>query len=131
VQKVIAGIDAAQEAGLAPIKLNCVISQTTLAEEVEALQNFAEKKKLELRLIPRMDLPKGKFGIVHRNGGGDCRCCNRLRLTCDGWILPCLFHDSRYSVRELGASEALRRAVAEKPKSGSRCTTRAMHTIGG
>jgi cyclic pyranopterin phosphate synthase len=131
VKKVLAGIAAAQAAGLAPIKLNCVISPTTLAEDVEALRNFAARENLELRLIPRMDLPQGVFGMVHRGGGGDCCSCNRLRLTCDGWILPCLFHDVGYSVRELGASEALRLAVAEKPKSGSHCTTRAMHAIGG
>ncbi|MGD0655076.1 MAG: radical SAM protein [Thermoguttaceae bacterium] len=131
VQKVLAGIAAAQEAGLTPVKLNCVITPKTLAEDVEALRKFAARENLELRLIPRMNLTQGLFGIVHRGGGGDCRLCNRLRLTCDGWILPCLFGEGGYSVRKLGASEALRRAVAEKPRSGSRCTTRAMQTIGG
>jgi GTP 3',8-cyclase len=133
VRKVLAGIEAARKAGLSPIKLNCVISQTTPAEDVDDLRKFADREMLELRLIPQMNLRHGVFGIVHHGGGGggDCDSCNRLRLTCDGWILPCLFNDSGYSVRELGASEAIRCAAAEKPKSGSLRTTRTMQSIGG
>ena len=118
VQQVLAGIAAAEEAGLTPIKLNCVISPVTLAEDVEALRKFAARENLELRLIPRMNLSEGVFGIVHHGGGGDCGSCNRLRLTCDGWIRPCLFHDGGYSVRELGATGTLRRASGRKAEVG-------------
>jgi cyclic pyranopterin phosphate synthase len=57
--------------------------------------------------------------------------CNRVRLSADGWIRPCLFSNLRFSVRNLGAAAALTRAVAAKPSAGSACTDRFMHAIGG
>jgi cyclic pyranopterin phosphate synthase len=68
---------------------------------------------------------------VEGGSGGDCRICNRLRLTSEGLVRPCLFSDLGFSVRELGAQQALRRAIATKPESGQRCLNGSFSRIGG
>ena len=78
----------------------------------------------------RMDLQAGVFTRVIGGNGGDCPRCNRLRLTSDGRLRPCLFNDLEYDVRALGAEAALRLAVARKPAAGG-CSGATMQAIGG
>jgi len=49
-----------------------------------------------------MDLDTGCFTLVEGGDGGNCKNCNRLRLTANGMIKPCLFTNLQYSIRELG-----------------------------
>lgn len=128
---VLAGIDAALAAGLVPLKLNCVIERSPDEPDAVGVARFAAERRLAARFIPRMDLEQGVFSPVLGGNGGDCSRCNRLRLSCDGALLPCLFSQPAIRVRELGAEEALRRAVAAKPAAGGRCSRTRMHTIGG
>ena len=46
-----------------------------------------------------MDLGKGEFSVVDGGTGGDCGVCNRLRLTSDGKIKPCLISALGYDDR--------------------------------
>jgi len=131
VRDVRAGIEAAAAAGLAPIKLNCVVSASSDEPDARDVARFGASKHLEVRFIRMMDLAEGTFSVVEGGTGGNCGLCNRLRLTSDGSVRPCLFSDLRFGVRELGAREALRRAVAEKPPTGTSCTEGLMHGIGG
>jgi len=50
---------------------------------------------------------------------GDCNLCNRLRLTANGIIKPCLFDNIGFSIREHGVSNALRKAIHVKPEKGT------------
>ncbi len=130
VRQVIAGITAARGAGLSPVKLNCVVKQSPEEPDAHDVAAFAQKEGLEVRFIRRMDLSKGLFSIVIGGSGGDCARCNRLRLSCNGLVRPCLFNDLGFSVRELGPEEAIRRAIEEKPACGA--TSNALfHAIGG
>lgn len=130
VQDVFEGIAAARAAGLTPIKLNCVIHKSSDEPDARAVKAFAQAEGLEVRFIPRMNLSSGTFSVVIGGTGGDCPHCNRLRLTCDGLIRPCLFSNLGFRVRDLGAREALQRAVRAKPACGE--TSDALfHTIGG
>jgi cyclic pyranopterin phosphate synthase len=131
VRKVLSGIDAARRAGLNPVKLNCVVGAEGADSAARDVAEFAAREGLAVRFIRQMDLPKGCFAIVQGGSGGDCARCNRLRLTSDGQVRPCLFADLSFSVRRLGAAAALTQAVAEKPLSGSACCDRPMHLIGG
>jgi len=70
------------------------------------------------------------FSIVIGGSGGDCARCNRLRLSCNGLVRPCLFNDLGFSVRELGPEEAIRRAIEEKPACGDKSSA-LFHAIGG
>lgn len=136
VEQVLAGIEAAQRAGLTPIKLNCVVgpkdkNATDLGSDADDVAAYARREGLEVRFIEQMDLAGGHFSVVHGGSGGDCRRCNRLRLTSDGQIRPCLFSDLGFSVRRLGAAEAIARAISQKPSAGSACSDRTISTIGG
>jgi cyclic pyranopterin phosphate synthase len=131
VRQVLAGIDAARKAGLKPIRLNCVVEADSREADAKGVAQFAAAAGLEVRFIRKMNLAGGAFAVVEGGLGGDCPRCNRLRLSSDGHIRPCLFSNMSFSVRELGAVEALTRAVELKPRAGSACTDLAMHAIGG
>jgi cyclic pyranopterin phosphate synthase len=130
VALALAGIAAAREAGLRPIKLNCVVRRSPDEADARDVAEFGRREGCEVRFVRQMNLENGVFAKVIGGEGGDCPRCNRLRLTCDGRLRPCLFSDLAYDVRALGAESALRLAVGAKPAMGSRCRAN-MHTIGG
>ncbi|MHC4122558.1 MAG: GTP 3',8-cyclase MoaA [Planctomycetota bacterium] len=131
IKSVFAGIEAVRMAGLNPIKLNCVVGQFTTESDAEAVKQFGEANGLEVRIIRQMVFETGCFSIVEGGTGGDCKRCNRLRLSSDGKIRPCLFSDIFFSVRQLGPAEALRQALDKKPEAGGPCSHNAMYGIGG
>jgi len=135
LSQVLKGIDAAQRAGFgkegSPIKLNCVLLPDTTEEELEKLRNYARDRKLELRLIRRIDLKNGSFGKVFKGDGGDCPRCNRIRLTSTGILKPCLLNNLGYDIRALGAEKALEAALQNKPLAGSTNTCDTFNYIGG
>ncbi len=128
---VLKGIEAAQKAGLSPIKLNCVVKKTSMEPNAEQVAKYAKQNELLVRFIPEMDLGKGKFGIVEGGDGGNCSICNRLRLTANGMIKPCLFNDLAYNIRKLGIEEAYNKALGNKPLSGHKNKTGSFYNIGG
>jgi GTP 3',8-cyclase len=129
--EVLTGIEAAQKAGLTPIKINCVIKESILEKNAQSVAAFCQEKGLEIRYIREMDLEKGSFWQVQGGDGGKCSSCNRLRLTSNGKIKPCLFSDLEYDVRKLGAQKALELATGNKPLSGSANKTTKFSNIGG
>jgi cyclic pyranopterin phosphate synthase len=131
INKVLRGIEAAKEAGLSPVKINCVIQKS--ADEPDALEvaEYSKKNGLQVRFIRQMDLEKGEFYIVDGGSGGDCSTCNRLRLTANGMIKPCLFNDMEYNVREHGAAAALKLALGNKPSCGTVNKHGEFYNIGG
>ncbi len=128
---VFEGIQAAKDAGLYPIKINCVIRTTKEEEEARAVARYCDDNNLEIRYITQMDLVKGHFSVVDGGTGGNCSLCNRLRLTANGRLKPCLFNDIEFDIRELGFEKALKNAVALKPACGSKNKTGAFYNIGG
>jgi len=131
INAVFRGIEAAQRAGLRPVKINCVIKTTPEEEDARAVANFCVEKGLEVRFIRQMDLAHGTFSVVHGGTGGHCARCNRLRLTPEGLLKPCLFSDIGYSIRELGAEEAIRLALINKPEKGTVNHLNGFYNIGG
>lgn len=131
IYDVIDGLLLAKELGFSPIKLNCVINKSSMEPDAIAVKEFADKNGFLVRFIPKMDLDNGTFGIVEGGEGGDCSICNRLRLTANGILKPCLFNDLGYSVRELGAEQALSLALANKPKCGTINQNGEFYNIGG
>jgi cyclic pyranopterin phosphate synthase len=128
---VLEGIRAAQSAGLNPVKINCVVSHSSDEEDARQVREFAGKQGLFVRFIRQMDLETGEFAIVEGGEGGNCRICNRLRLTADGMVKPCLFSDQEFSVRLLGAERALISALESKPLQGCYNRTRHFYNVGG
>lgn len=130
VRRVLEGIQAAREAGLHPIKINCVIQESPEEVNAQAVSAFAAQEGLQIRFIRRMHLPTGRFYQVIGGEGGNCVACNRLRLSCDGMVRPCLFSNICFNVRELGAANAIRSAIAAKPCSGA-MSTALFNVVGG
>lgn len=131
LKDVIQGIDTAISVGLTPVKLNCVIKDTSNSPDANSVKNFAKSRGLDVRFIHEMDLAEGHFSVVEGGSGGDCDNCNRIRLTADGMIKPCLFDDLSYSVRELGPEVAIMKAIADKPACGSYNYSGKFYNIGG
>ncbi len=131
IQKVFKGINAARHARLEPIKINCVITESP--DEADAMQvgSFCRAEGLQVRYIPKMDLQLGHFGVVDGGSGGDCGSCNRLRLTSDGKIKPCLFSDIAYDIRITGIRKSLEMALGNKPEKGTINLSNCFHNIGG
>jgi GTP 3',8-cyclase len=131
LEMVLRGIEAAREAGLTPVKLNCVVKRSSTEPDALAVRKFAEDNDLEVRFIHQMDLGEGIFSTVEGGEGGNCSMCNRLRLTANGMIKPCLFSDLAYDVRKMGAKDALLAALSGKPEKGTTCIHNRFFNIGG
>ena len=131
IQKVFDGIEAAKKAGLEPIKINCVIKESNQEQDAVEVRKYCKAHNLQIRFIKEMDLETGEFGVVQGGSGGDCGICNRIRLTANGTIKPCLFSDISYNVRELGAERAIDLAIGNKPQSGHTNVTGKFYNIGG
>lgn len=136
---VLQGIAAAHVHGLNPIKINMVVSNETTYEEVEAMSSFCTKNNLALQLISQFSLRAGKHSPLSIGKGfrhptqrpPNCATCNRLRLTSDGYIKPCLFSELEIPVNFNDISSSLIEAVTAKPQSGNVCLHRHMYEIGG
>jgi cyclic pyranopterin phosphate synthase len=151
IDRLWRGIAAAQEAGLAPLKLNTVVVNGLNADELPALarltienpwhirfielmpvgnaQNWGEGfpaqpdrylsvQAMQLRLsafalqpVPtpigngpartfRISGALGTIGFISPLGEHFCQNCNRLRLTADGYLRPCLLLDGEVNIRE-------------------------------
>jgi len=131
LEDTLKGIDAAIENGLTPVKINCVVKESKNEPDARMVASYAAGKGLEIRYIRQMDLEHGEFSIVEGGEGGNCARCNRLRLTSDGKVKPCLFSDLEYDVREIGAETAIREALENKPACGTVNHGGHFYSIGG
>ena len=168
--RVLAGIEAAQAAGLTPLKINCVVLRGLNDVQLRELLQFAAARGLELRLIEMMPMGPLKlrwqslympateirkllepevdcwrpltqgadssrnYRVITRQGQSltvgfitpmscnFCAHCDRLRITADGRVFPCLMDEPRGSLLaalrpEFNANEfdrILTRAYARK-----------------
>ena len=131
IRNVFEGIEAARTAGFLSLKINCVIRESKEESAAREVANFCLTNNLEIRYIRQMDLHQGHFSVVDGGTGGDCSKCNRLRLTSNGKLKPCLFNKIEFDIRELGYAEAIAKAVQMKPEHGSKDETGTFYKIGG
>ena len=146
-EEVWAGIEAAFEAGLHPVKINCVLMKGVNDDEIEAFAELTLRYPLHVRFIELM--PIGNVGFYRQGhllpigearvrcarlgelmpvaqdetvGGGPaqvfrypeargtlgfigactenfCQRCNRMRLSADGYLYPCLGHGVRVDLK--------------------------------
>ena len=189
VDRVVAGIVAARDAGLSPIKLNVVVMRGVNDGELPAILDFAALHSAQVRFIEYMPLGLGQRWeasyvprpeILERirphladaapqrrpgdtaayyklRHGGDvgvispvscrfCDLCNRLRLTADGFLRPCLTSEGQVDLRPAllphlrrdAIVDGFRAATAGRPQHGTYhasddrpMAARAMAAIGG
>ncbi|MCP4450423.1 MAG: radical SAM protein [Planctomycetes bacterium] len=130
LKAVLEGIHAAQLAGFEQIKLNCVIQASSKEPDAVAVASFGRTRGMEVRFIRQMDTAQGQFWQVQGGEGGHCTSCNRLRVSSDGKVYPCLFSDRMFDVRELSIKKALQQAVDHKPETGQTSRNR-FYQLGG
>jgi cyclic pyranopterin phosphate synthase len=131
INDVMNGIKAAKDAGLLPLKINCVIQNSSEEDDARSVTRYCLENNLEIRYIRQMDLVNGHFSTVVGGTGGNCALCNRLRLTSAGKLKPCLFNDISFDIREMGYENAIKKAIELKPECGSNNSSGEFYNIGG
>ncbi|MBR2716515.1 MAG: GTP 3',8-cyclase MoaA [Oscillospiraceae bacterium] len=178
--EALAGVEAAAEAGLRPLKLNTVLIGGFNDDEIPDFVELTRSKDVELRFIelmpmggafgPEAYLPgdtvlqrvpsleslpenggvarlyrlpdgKGRVGLISPLSRHFCRSCNRMRLTSEGNLKPCLHSGQEIYVRGKHGEElreVLRSAIYAKPQMHGVLNAdhpseagRSMNTIGG
>jgi cyclic pyranopterin phosphate synthase len=125
------GIDSAEMAGLLPIKINCVVNKSSDEPDALGVKAFCNSRKFNVRFIHQMNLETGEYAPVEGGTGGNCNLCNKLRLSSDGNLRPCLFDDLSFNVRKLGAEKAIKMAMEAKPEYGTKSVQNRFNVIGG
>jgi cyclic pyranopterin phosphate synthase len=131
IRNVFKGIGASKNAGLQPIKINCVVKHSSHEKNAQGVKDYCDQHGLEVRYIHEMDLETGCFSKVENGSGGDCKKCTRLRLTANGLVKPCLFSNQGFSIRKLGIRVALELAIGLKPEKGTINENDKFHFLGG
>lgn len=184
VEDAFAGIEAAKEAGLNPIKINVVLINGFNDDEIETFVNYTRENKVDVRFIELMPLgqspgfaenkyisndevlkrmpelqpiaqreksspaeyyrlpgAKGRIGLINPISKHFCKECNRIRVTTDGKIKPCLHSNQEIDIlalRKKGMTyeEILLKAIEEKPEKhhineNEKQLLRNMNEIGG
>jgi cyclic pyranopterin phosphate synthase len=158
--KIMAGLDAAERVGFAPIKINVVLIRGQNDDEVADFAEITRERPWHIRFIELMptganlDLSENQFvsctealttlekidalepvagplgngparyyrfpgaigtvGVITPMSHDYCETCNRMRLTADGQLRPCLFGSIQTNLRDpLRAGEDLVPHIAE------------------
>ena len=116
------------------------------------------KEKYELEQIERdikspaqlFKIDDYVFGIINPHQHDFCESCNRLRLSAEGFLIPCLYFDEAMSIRKALKNKDINKAVeilatvlknkpeknkwgetSEGSTQGSKASTRAFYQTGG
>lgn len=116
------------------------IPNSVVLEKLPELEKL-ESEKHSVAKLYRLPGAKGKIGLISPLSNHFCAQCNRLRLTADGCLKPCLHSADEISVRGLHGDELKERilyAVGKKPKKHVELSAtahseskRSMNRIGG
>ncbi len=128
---VLAGVQAAREAGFEGTKINMVVQKSTSPEELDAMRRFCDANALILQTIAEYRLTRTKFDGAVYDRPLPCDVCNRLRLLSDGVLKPCLHSNGEVPVDFEDIRGSLLKAIRMKPEYGTVCTNRPMVQIGG
>jgi cyclic pyranopterin phosphate synthase len=134
IRDVLAGIDAACAADLAPVKINMVIRPGTTANEIKQMQLFCANNGLKLQTISQFSLSDRKQNASPSTAADrppHCSTCNRLRLTSDGCLKPCLFSSDEVKVNLDDIEGSFWFATQTKPAYGTCGSHRSMSQVGG
>jgi len=118
------------------------VESKEILEEISKEYNFKELKKDNVA-SKYFELDDGYiFGIIEPHNEDFCKSCNRIRLTAEGYLIPCLFFTESYNIKEAlrnkniqKASEILRDVVINKPEKNdwqeNEISSRAFWETGG
>lgn len=131
LSSALEGIEAARLAGFTGTKINMVVGDETTADETSAMENYCRENSLKLQKIRRYSLTDMKTDNDNYDRPPRCGVCDRLRLTSDGFLKPCLHSDREIAVDFDDIRASLSEAIHVKPLRGDVCSDRNMMSIGG
>ena len=131
INAVLKGLDAAGSAGMDPVKVNMVVNRDTTEDDIAGMQDFCEKGGYTLQRIREYHLSAREDTEHTYERPLRCGDCNRLRLTADGMLLPCLHSEREIPVDFTDIPGSLRAAVTLKPATGGSRTEHNLSKIGG
>lgn len=133
IDRVMRGMEAVIAAGFENTKINMVVIPDFNREEVEAMRGFCEERGFRLQRINHYSLES--IDSIDSDYVAErplkCSQCNRVRLTADGKLKPCLFSDREIPVDFSDIRESLMQAIEGKPSCGTGNSTRHNYQIGG
>ena len=120
------------------------------AEEIQEIiaqkYNFKEVPREASSPAALFELEDGyRFGIIDPHKHDFCEDCNRIRLTAEGMLIPCLYFEEAMSIKDAvqkgdikGASEVLKEVLKNKPEKNkwsndnqNETSNRAFYETGG
>jgi cyclic pyranopterin phosphate synthase len=119
------------------------LTSQEIQEKIKEKYNFTKLERDANAPSQSYQLDNGyKFGIIEPHLDDFCKDCNRIRLTAEGYLIPCLYFEDALSIAEAvkekdikKASEILRKVLKDKPeknKWGSdNDSSRAFYETGG
>ncbi len=131
-ESVLAGVRASRQAGLDPVKINCVLLRGFNEDQIvivvtldEILSRMSEYLPLEEIAHERSETARryrfsdgaGEIGIIAPVSHPFCGHCSRIRITSDGKLRTCLFsvwdHDLHELMRRGATDEKLAEFIVE------------------
>ena len=181
LDKALAGLDAALDAGFDRVKINAVLIGGFNDDEIPALAALTRERPVDVRFIELMPMSgnrdfgpesyipvsrvleklplavpekeegvarlyrlpgaMGRVGLISPLSQHFCASCNRIRLTADGKLKPCLHSAEEISIKGLDDTamlDRMRQAIWGKPQCHGALgplsrseTPRSMNQIGG
>ncbi len=124
------------------------LANAVVLERFKELEPIEAEDKSSPAMYYKLPGAKGRVGLINPISHKFCNSCNRIRLTADGKLKPCLHSNKEIDVKSLlraedsvGKKEALQQAITEaiQVKPGHHTLndlyntpiTRDMYTIGG
>lgn len=100
------------------------MNEKELLDVIGSKYQFSEVQKQTIGPAKEFAIPdKGRFGIIAPHNDDFCKSCNRVRLTSEGTICPCLYYQEAVNAREAilegdveKMREALKLSVHNKPE---------------
>jgi cyclic pyranopterin phosphate synthase len=103
--------------------------------------NFTEIERDNSPAVYYKDNDGYIFGLITPHDDEFCKNCNRIRLTAEGFLIPCLFFNESYQIREAvkkgdiqQATNVLKQVIEEKPEKNdwqNEVSDRAFYETGG
>lgn len=121
------------------------VQSDEILEIISKKYNFKKVEKDNNSPAQYYELEDGyRFGIIEPHKDDFCKTCNRLRLTAEGFVIPCLYFDEAMSIREYvragdidAAANVLKEILRNKPEknrwanSENESSNRAFYETGG
>jgi cyclic pyranopterin phosphate synthase len=119
---------------------NIIYNRDILASHPQLVKSKGDTPQ-SVAVIYRIDRYPGRIGLISPMIHQFCHCCNRIRLTCDGWLKPCLGHNGEVNLagvlrnNPLELQKLIQQTIFKKPaghhfKTGYH-SVRTMDNIGG